>query len=244
MELGSWLDNTEAQLFSEQLSHQANHDSLTELPNLPRVRAEVTAQALNAVPRRMSSTPCSTSIWTSSRSSTTPAGTWRRRPAAPARASRVGRGAPTGHVWRGWGRRIGVPAGVLFAARRHAAGQPAGGAVSDFRFAWATRRSTWGDRRGGDHRRQREFRCAQRRRQRLLCRQGTLVATARTSIPNDIELFRRQGEMSWWRASTKRWKRELLPTRLSTDRARAGSKVITTNHCCAWRMKRSTGAAG
>ncbi len=31
--VGSWLDNTEAQLLSEQLSHQANHDSLTELPN-------------------------------------------------------------------------------------------------------------------------------------------------------------------------------------------------------------------
>ena len=31
--VGSWLDNTEAQLLSEQLSHQASHDSLTELPN-------------------------------------------------------------------------------------------------------------------------------------------------------------------------------------------------------------------
>ncbi len=31
--VGSWLDNTEAQLLSEQLNHQASHDSLTELPN-------------------------------------------------------------------------------------------------------------------------------------------------------------------------------------------------------------------
>ncbi|MEZ5574367.1 MAG: diguanylate cyclase [Candidatus Competibacteraceae bacterium] len=55
---------------------------------------------------------------------------------------------------------------------------------------------------------------------------------------NDIELSRRQGEMCWV-ARINQALEENRSTRFSADRAHPGSgpMAITTNCCCAWRMK-------
>ncbi len=239
--VGSWLDNTEAQLLSEQLSHQANHDSLTELPNrraferrlqqaLECSRAQNVEHALFYLDLdqfKIINDTCGHM-----------AGDALLRQLSRILQARVRRQDMLARLG-------GDEFGVLmeYCSLQDAMRLANSLCKRGQRFSLCLGRQNLPcggkHRRGVDQRRQREFRQrTQRRRQRLLRRQGRR-SQPRAPIPTTISSFpAAKVKCTGWRASTKRWKRTVSSSPSSRSCLPwVGPMAITTNCCCAWRTR-------